>query len=107
MKTNAVAMVAVGDYNFDWDIASGGAQHDPGLDRLTAGGRFKWIKPDPPLVRTQCAFNSILDFVFTTARARTWPASSAILASADADYCTRDPGRMTDHRPVMGKFDVP
>jgi hypothetical protein len=73
-------MVAVGDYNFDWDIPSNGVEHDQGLDLITADDRFKWIQPEPPLVRTQCSssFNSILDFVFTTAKARTWDASSRI-----------------------------
>jgi hypothetical protein len=105
-KKNTVRMVAVGDYNFDWDIASSGAQHDSGLDLLIANDRFRWIQPQPPLVRTQCSDNSILDFVFVSGSARQWPAASSILFSQEADYCTKAPAKDSDHRPVRAQFDA-
>jgi Endonuclease/Exonuclease/phosphatase family len=105
-KTNTVRMVAVGDYNFDWDITSDGAQHDSGLDLFITDDRFRWIRPEPPLVRTQCTHDSILDFVFVSGRARQWPAASRILFSQEADYCTKAPTKDSDHRPVRGQFDA-
>jgi hypothetical protein len=37
--------------------------HDRGYDLLTAEGVFAWGRP-PLLIRTQCSFDSVLDFVF-------------------------------------------
>jgi hypothetical protein len=99
-----VRMVAVGDYNLDWDITSNGAQHDSGLDLLITDDRFRWIQPEPPLVRTQCTHNRVLDFVFVSERARQWPAKSRILFAQEADYCTEAPTKDSDHRPVRGQF---
>jgi len=32
--------IAVGDYNFDWDVTNGESMHDQGCDLLTADGVF-------------------------------------------------------------------
>ena len=66
-------VVAVGDYNFDWDIANGAANHDLGYDLMTTQGAWDWVQPDS-LVTTQCSgwpcrYDSVLDFVFTAGQA--------------------------------------
>ena len=38
-------VIAVGDYNFDWEITGGDGHHDQGYDLLTAGQNFEWVRP--------------------------------------------------------------
>jgi endonuclease/exonuclease/phosphatase family metal-dependent hydrolase len=38
-------VIAVGDYNFDWEVTGGENNHDPGFDRMTAGDVFQWVRP--------------------------------------------------------------
>jgi len=78
-RSQTLPVIAVGDYNFDWDVSNGDTVHDRGYDLLIVDGVFTWIRP-PSLIRTQCSFNSVLDFVFVTGAARQWRASSEILA---------------------------
>lgn len=105
-KKNTIAMIAVGDYNYDWKVKGGDQDHDKGYDVLTADGRFKWVRP-AKLVRTQCSpqYDSVLDFVFVTARAKSWPGRAEILFP-ESSYCTKDPGSDSDHRPVVARFTV-
>jgi endonuclease/exonuclease/phosphatase family metal-dependent hydrolase len=62
-RQQVLPVIAVGDYNFDWSVTNGEANHDAGYDRLTADGIFVWVRPTR-LLRTQCSFDSVLDFVF-------------------------------------------
>jgi hypothetical protein len=93
----------VGDYNFDWDVTNGEIVHDPGYDLLTVDGIFTWVRP-PQLIRTQCSFNSMLDFIFVAGEAQRWRGSSEILA-AHEDYCPSDQ-TWSDHRPVFALFQL-
>lgn len=93
-------VIAVGDYNYDWNVNSG--NHDDGYDLLTEGNVFRWVRP-PTLVRTQCSYNSVLDFVFTAGAAQGWQASSEI--KARNDDCPDD-GEKSDHRPVEATFTM-
>jgi hypothetical protein len=77
--------------------------HDRGYDLLTTEGVFLWIRP-PQLIRTQCSFNSVLDFVFVAGDARRWRASSEILGAHES-YCPSDQ-MQSDHRPVFGLFEL-
>ena len=101
-------MIAVGDYNFDWDIDSQGEKRDLGFDLLTQSDVFRWVKPER-LVSTNCnaEFNSVLDFIFVGGEAKNWPAASDILYT-EAAYC-HPANRKTysDHRPVRGVFELP
>lgn len=96
-------VVAVGDYNFDWNLPNGEASHDVGFDNLTANDVFRWVRP-ATLIKTQCSnqFNSVLDFVFVAGAAKTWPGTSEILFREPA-YCPDD-NRHSDHRPVRAEF---
>lgn len=100
-QTQTAPIVAVGDYNFDWDIANGESDHDQGYDNMTADGVFEWVQP-ATLIKTQCCprFNSILDFVFVAGDALGWTATSEI-AEIRGGYCTTNNSTESDHRPVF------
>jgi hypothetical protein len=98
-------VIAVGDYNFDWDASFGDSSHDAGYDLMTAGGIFRWVRPGE-LVRTQCGFNSVLDFVFVGGSARLWIGDSEIVFRQDNSHCPDNASR-SDHRPVTGSFTLP
>lgn len=99
-------IVAVGDYNFDWEVEGGEADHDAGFDLFVANGVWQWVRPDE-LVRTQCsqAYNSVLDFVFVANDAKNWAGESTILFQQNI-YCQESPDN-PDHRPVQATFTVP
>ncbi|MFW7381501.1 MAG: endonuclease/exonuclease/phosphatase family protein [Oligoflexus sp.] len=96
-RQSSVPIVAVGDYNFDWDLQRKG--RDLGYDLLTKDETFQWVQPDE-LIKTQCSprYNTILDFIFLSSQARSWKASSKI-KFPEPEYCDKDPFR-SDHRPV-------
>jgi hypothetical protein len=99
--TQTMPVIAVGDYNFDWNVKEGEKVHDLGYDLLTAKRVFEWIPPRT-LIRTKCAVPSILDFTFVAGPARDWNGSSSILFPEEA-YCPGD-NRTSDHRPVRTTF---
>ncbi len=103
--TQSLPVIAVGDYNFDWDVANGARQHDAGYDLMTASGRWKWVKP-ASLTTTQCSgwpcrYNSVLDFVFTAGPAQQWRAESTIVVEP-GDFPADN--TKSDHRPVQATF---
>jgi endonuclease/exonuclease/phosphatase family metal-dependent hydrolase len=98
-------VIAVGDYNFDWALSGGEADHDPAYDAMVAGGAWEWIRPQE-LVTTQCSgwpctYNSVLDFVFAGGPAREWPARS-VIAVVPGDF--PDDSQRSDHRAVLAQF---
>jgi endonuclease/exonuclease/phosphatase family metal-dependent hydrolase len=100
-------VIAVGDYNFDWEVVGGDTDHDEGYDRMIAGDVFEWVRPTE-LIKTQCSpsFDSVLDFVFAAGAAKAWSGTAEILEH-DPSYCDSDSEGGSDHRPVMATFDVP
>lgn len=96
-------IVAVGDYNFDWNLPDGDADHDVGFDNMVANSVFRWVRPST-LIKTQCdpQFNSVLDFVFVADGAKTWSGEAEILFP-ETSYC-QDDTRRSDHRPVRAEF---
>ncbi|MFH1416850.1 MAG: endonuclease/exonuclease/phosphatase family protein [Planctomycetota bacterium] len=105
-QSQALPIIAVGDYNFDWSVPNGDADHDEGFDELVGGDVFAWIRPPEPLVRSQCStqYNSVLDFVFVAGAAQAWNGVSEIVV-AEGD-CPDD-NTTSDHRPVRATFDIP
>jgi endonuclease/exonuclease/phosphatase family metal-dependent hydrolase len=96
-------VVAVGDYNFDWNVTNGA--HDQGYDLLTKDGVFTWVRP-PQLVKTHCSdFNSVLDFVFLSKSASAWQATSEILFANEICPPPSDKDQ-SDHRPVMATINM-
>lgn len=101
-----VPLIAVGDYNFDWDSRGGELKHDMGYDLLTKDGRFSWVKPEQ-LVPTQCnpKFESVLDFVFVANEKEVLrPLESEILFTS-SNYCD-DYEANSDHRPIVASFEI-
>lgn len=105
-KKQTLPIIAVGDYNFDWEVENGEAKHDKGYDNLTAGGTFLWVHPEK-LIKTNCDpnYNSVLDFVFLAGAAKGWKASAQILLPEES-YCPDGPTK-SDHRPVEAKIELP
>lgn len=98
-------VIAVGDYNFDWAVQGGEANHDEGYDAMTQGGAWKWVRPQQ-LVTTQCSswpctYDTVLDFVFTGGPARDWPARS-VISTIPGDF--PDDTQRSDHRAVLAEF---
>jgi endonuclease/exonuclease/phosphatase family metal-dependent hydrolase len=104
-KKQTLPIIAVGDYNFDWDVNQGERKHDKGYDLLTENQVFIWVRPEF-ILATHCSskYNSVLDFVFVSGIAQTWEASSKILYP-ESRYCPDNPQK-SDHRPVLSIFDL-
>jgi endonuclease/exonuclease/phosphatase family metal-dependent hydrolase len=107
-EKQALPVIAVGDYNFDWEVKDGERAHDHGYDLMTDGGTWKWVRP-AQLVTTQCSgwpcrYDSVLDFVFTAGPAQGWRAESAIVVTPD-DF--PDDSAKSDHRPVLQRGQRP
>jgi endonuclease/exonuclease/phosphatase family metal-dependent hydrolase len=100
-------VIIAGDFNFDWDVENGEADHDLGYDNLTANNIFAWVRP-ATLATTQCElqgngcqFNSVLDFVFVSGEAQDWTATGEILT---AEFPFPYASGNSDHRPVKATF---
>jgi hypothetical protein len=104
-REQTLPVVAVGDYNYDWDVAQGETNHDRGFDEMTRDAVFVWVRP-PVLVATQCSrqFNSVLDFVFAAHGANAWQGTSEIL-ERQPEYCPST-NATSDHRPVLATFTL-
>jgi endonuclease/exonuclease/phosphatase family metal-dependent hydrolase len=103
-RIQTLPVIAVGDYNFDWNAAGGETDHDRGFDEMTADNVFAWVKP-AAIIKTNCSpHNSVLDFVFVSGAAQQWSSSSSILFS-EPSYCSNEASR-SDHRPVLAAFEL-
>ena len=102
-----VPAIVVGDFNTP--VSPDQAQEmSPGFRALIDGNTFEWVAP--PLaerVPTQCHpnFMSMLDFVFVSGVAKNWQNSAQILYT-EPDYCVREVGGTSDHRPVKAVFEI-
>ena len=97
-------VLAIGDFNFDWDVENGDTDHDQGYDLFTADDAWIWVRP-ASLVKTQCSGNGVLDFVFAGGEAQTWDAVGDILLRGNV-HCQPSDTR-PDHRPVTATFQLP
>lgn len=106
-RAQSLPVIAVGDYNFDYDVEDGDSgDRDLGFDLMTAEGIFTWVRPQP-LTTTYCSdrYNSILDFVFVGGGAAQWPVTEAAVPYSDTPYCP-DTDLQSDHFPVLARFDL-
>lgn len=92
-------VVAVGDYNFDWDLDpdESGANYNKGFGHMTADSVFFWVIPENLVKTHDSSYNSILDFVFLANAAGKVTAQSRILVEP-GDF--PDDQTTPDHRPV-------
>jgi endonuclease/exonuclease/phosphatase family metal-dependent hydrolase len=106
IQQQTLPVIAVGDYNYDWDVENGETQHDRGYDLLTANNVVGWVKPET-LLPTNChtQFTSVLDFIFVTNDiSTTWHPQSTIEMSQE-NYCP-DSDATSDHRPIKATFTL-
>ncbi len=92
-------VVALGDYNFDYDVVQG--QGNPAFDLFMSSGQWQWVKPET-LVKTNCdaRYNSVLDFIFIHGN---YQSAEAKILYPEPEYCS-DETRRPDHRPVMARL---
>jgi endonuclease/exonuclease/phosphatase family metal-dependent hydrolase len=109
MKNKEIPIIMVGDYNYDWDIASNGKKRDRAFDILISV--LEWIEPENKIL-TQCSarhgdekckYNSILDFIFVNSKASKWTWKSKIIALEGEFFPANE---KSDHRPVMGSLVI-
>ena len=112
-ETVGMPVIAVGDYNFDWDIESG--EGNKAFDLFLEGDHWSWVFPNCGLdddfsdcQPTQCNpnYTSILDFLFVAGEAVEWNIQSDILEPRD-DYCSFDADGGADHLPIIGIVSPP
>jgi hypothetical protein len=114
VRQQTLPVFAVGDYNFDFDVARGDSGvpfRDGGFDAMIKDGKFNWIRPQT-LVKTEAddQFNSILDFVFVANIPFNWTIESRILdregdkAATENDF--DDDDKQTDHRPLEATVSI-
>ncbi|MEO0406309.1 MAG: endonuclease/exonuclease/phosphatase family protein [Cyanobacteria bacterium P01_A01_bin.135] len=106
-QAQSLPVIAVGDYNFDYDVVDGDRGfRDPGFDLMTAGDVFTWVRP-ATLTTTYCSdrYNSILDFIFVGGSAAQWPVTEVSVPYTGTGYCPDTPLK-SDHFPVMASFDL-
>ena len=89
-------IIAVGDYNFDYDIDDGNG--NDAMEQMLKDDVWKWIRP-VRLYKSQASkrFNSVLDFIFVTNQPSTWQVDSWILSDGKQ---LKDDSEHSDHRPV-------
>lgn len=104
VRTQTLPVIAVGDYNFDWDVVGGDQNHDLGYDNMINSGAWTWVRP-ATLIKSQCSpqFNSVLDFIFVSSPAQGWSGTSEILV--EPNDCVSS-SLTSDHRPVRGIFNL-
>ncbi|MDY7020970.1 MAG: endonuclease/exonuclease/phosphatase [Cyanobacteriota bacterium] len=102
-QKQTLPIIAVGDFNFDWDVKNGETKRDRGYDLFTENGVWIWVRPQR-LIATYCSkrYDSILDFVFISGAIAPVSATSKILYP-QANYCPDTPQK-SDHRPVQATF---
>lgn len=108
-QTQTLPIIAVGDYNFDYEIPTG--QGNAAFDTLLEDNTFTWIRPQClgtntcPDTGTQCnsRYHSILDFVFVANGAKNWRGESDILL-INEPVCARERNGFSDHRPIAANF---
>lgn len=100
-EAQTLPVVAVGDYNFDWDVRNGERDHDAGYDHFTADGVWQWVRPAALVSTHDSRYDDVLDFVFVANAAQEWQARSQIVV-APGDF--PDDATTSDHRPVVATF---
>lgn len=99
-------VIAVGDYNFDYEIdtGQGNAAFDILLAEQDGGTVFTWIRP-PELFASQMSgrYHAVLDFIFVAHLPVHWTATSRILVDG---FGPGDTPQTSDHRPVQARFFI-
>jgi len=97
---HGIPIIAVGDYNFDWDIRL--KRGNRSFDLFMSFGIFDWIMPYK-LIKTNLRkqYNSILDFIFLAD-----PGDDLIEGKSSVllESLTIDNRKNSEHRPVVAEL---
>ncbi|MCB1050027.1 MAG: endonuclease/exonuclease/phosphatase [Acidobacteria bacterium] len=104
-KSAKLPVIAVGDYNFDWEVQNGDQVHDLGYDNMIKDHVFTWVRP-PKLVKTHSHpdYDTVLDFVFLSEQAQSWPARAEIVEGVNGPL---DDLFRSDHLPIRAVIEIP
>lgn len=103
VKSSALPTIAVGDYNYDWDVSFGKEKHDLGYDQLTFDDALRWVVP-AELIKTHCGkYNTVVDFVFVSTHFYLRGQRSEV-GIPDTAYCELPRAGESDHRPVFAEI---
>lgn len=110
-ERQTLPVVAVGDYNFDFDISA--MDGNPAFEIFFEKPVFSWARQTClssntcPSTGTQCneCFDSLLDFVFLSGNAKKWSNQSEIIFIG-SPFCDSDPKGASDHYPVQALLDL-
>jgi hypothetical protein len=92
-------VIAVGDYNFDYDVDDG--EGNEAMSGMLSGDVWRWVRPER-LYKTQASkrYNGVLDFIFVANKPDTWRVDSRIITEG---FPSTDDNRRSDHRPLEGR----
>lgn len=101
VQNQVVPVIALGDYNFDYDIDT--LTGNPSYYLFTEDDHWQWVKPKQ-LIKTGChkSYNSILDFVFIAGEVK---AAASEIMFPETEYCNDDK-RKPDHRPLYAVVEL-
>ncbi len=103
-RNTSLPLIAVGDYNFDYEFESG--QGNPAFNAFVRDGIWRWVEPeelidtnwfDPEPDGIDNYPGSMLDFTFVAGPARDWATNSRVIVR-DGDF--PDDEQTSDHRPT-------
>ncbi len=111
-QAQSLPVIAVGDYNFDYDLVD--KKGNKAFDIFLKKEVMTWIKPNClktnscPKTGTQCdpKYASILDYVFVSQMAKSWPAESDVLF-VQKQVCQKEKEGFSDHYPLTANFSIP
>ena len=109
-------MLAIGDYNFDYDFHT--KTSNQAFQLFIKDGVWEWLQPEelidsnwsdlnprlPDDQRTDRYPDSILDFIFVAGPAQQWQAKSWVVVRP-GDF--PDSEETSDHRPVAAVVELP
>ncbi len=101
-KQQTLPVIAVGDYNFDYDLDNNIG--NTAMTLFLENDAFQWIRP-AELTVTNAAlnYNSILDFLFLAHQPEHWQVTSKILTQR---FLFPDGDESSDHRPIQGIIQI-
>jgi len=99
-KNQILPIIAVGDYNFDYDVDDGAG--NDAMNIFLEDDTFTWVRP-LELYKTSASpgYNGVLDFMFVSNAPDNWQIDSKILAEG-LDFI--DYASTSDHRPIHGRL---
>ncbi|RMF79142.1 MAG: hypothetical protein D6744_09370, partial [Planctomycetota bacterium] len=99
VQQQTLPVIAVGDYNFDYDIDEG--EGNAAMRAFLEGGEWRWVRP-ARLYQTQVSprYHSCLDFIFVAHLPDDWRVDSRVVIEG---FPPRDDNCRSDHRPIEGR----